>query len=251
VAVRVIAVPAAKLAVQVLPQLMPDGEDVTVPPPVPPLLVVKVYWITSKLAVTDLAASTVTMHVPVPVHAPDQPANCDVPSGVAVRVTWVPVVKPAAQVLPQSMPDGEEVTVPVPPFMPFLLIVKTSRSKLAVTDLAASMVTMQVAVPVHAPDQPVKLEAPSGVAVRVTTVPTVNPAVQVLPQLMPNGEEVTVPVPPFMPFLLTSKLVVPDAPPTGASREGRAVSGGDGRSGDASRIAGTSREGGAVSGGKS
>jgi hypothetical protein len=45
-----------------------------------------------KVAVTDLAASIVTSHVPVPEQPPpDQPANVEVDdTGVAVRVTTVP-----------------------------------------------------------------------------------------------------------------------------------------------------------------
>ena len=42
------------------------------------------------VAVTDFAASIVTTHVPVPVHAPDQPANVVLASGAAVSVTGVP-----------------------------------------------------------------------------------------------------------------------------------------------------------------
>lgn len=54
---------------------------------------------------------------------------------------------------------------------------------------------MQVPVPVHAPDQPVKSELASGLAVSVTDVPLVNVALHVDPQLMPAGTLVTVPVP--------------------------------------------------------
>ena len=43
--------------------------------------------------------------------------------------------------------------------------------KLAVTDLTASIVTEQLPVPTHAPDQPVNVEPLEGVAVILTTVP--------------------------------------------------------------------------------
>jgi len=61
-----------------------------------------------------------------------------------------------------------------PPMMPALLTerVKRCRSKVAVTDLAALMATVQV-VPetVSQPLQPMKVEPKAGVAVMVTTVP--------------------------------------------------------------------------------
>ena len=41
----------------------------------------------------------------------------------------------------------------------------------AVTNLAASMVTVQLLMPLQAPDQPAKFEPPLGVAFSVTTVP--------------------------------------------------------------------------------
>jgi hypothetical protein len=43
-----------------------------------------------------------------------------------------------------------------------------ARVNIAVTDFAAFMVTVHVAVPVHAPLQPVKLEPAAAVAVSVT-----------------------------------------------------------------------------------
>jgi hypothetical protein len=54
-----------------------------------------------------------TVHVPVPVHAPVQPANTDPKFGVAVRVTMTPL-KGATQVLGHDIPLGEDVTVPLP-----------------------------------------------------------------------------------------------------------------------------------------
>jgi len=66
----------------------------------------------------------------------------------------------------------------------------------AVADFAVVMLTVQVvAVPVQAPDQPVKLEPAAGAAVSVTDVPLLKLAEQVLPQLIPAGLLVTVPVP--------------------------------------------------------
>jgi hypothetical protein len=137
----------------------------------------------------------VTVHVPVPVHAPDQPAKVEVPLGLAVKVTTVPVAKLAAQVAPQLMPARDEVTVPSPE--PALLTVRSYgiHVKLAVTDLAASTVTVQDPAPAHAPGQPAKVEVPSGAAARVTAVPVTKSAEQVVPKSMPAGEEVTVPPP--------------------------------------------------------
>ena len=60
-------------------------------------------------------------------------------------------------------------------------------------EVAAFMVTEPVLQPV--PLQPAKVEPDAGVAVRVTTVPLLKLAEQALPQLMPAGELVTVPLP--------------------------------------------------------
>ena len=66
------------------------------------------------VAVTDVSAVSVRLHVPVSVQAPDHPVNVEPVLGVAVRVTDVPLAKLALQVAPQLMPDGLLVTVPVP-----------------------------------------------------------------------------------------------------------------------------------------
>ena len=69
------------------------------------------------------------------------------------------------------MPAGVLVIVPRPE--PTLVTVnwKTVRVNVAVTDLAPSIVTTHAPVPEHAPLQPAKTDAESGVAVRVTCVP--------------------------------------------------------------------------------
>src|ERR1700686_2772058 len=55
-----------------------------------------------------------TVQVPLPLQAPLQPTNFSPDSAVALRVTDVPVSKLAPQPDPQSMPCGEERTVPFP-----------------------------------------------------------------------------------------------------------------------------------------
>ena len=72
---------------------------------------------------------------------------------------------------------------------------------MAVTDLAADMATVQVPVPVQAPDQPEKLLPDAATALRVTLVPETNEAVQAEPQEIPVGVLLTVPEP--VPLRLT------------------------------------------------
>jgi hypothetical protein len=66
------------------------------------------------------------------------------------------------------------------------------------------MFTVQVPVPVQAPLQRVKAEPEAGVAVSVTPVPLGTLALQVLPQAIPFGLEVTVPLP--VPLFPTFRL---------------------------------------------
>jgi hypothetical protein len=70
--------------------------------------------VAANVAVTALAESMVTVQLPVPVHAPLQPVNVDMPSGIAVSVTIVPVPNNAEHVAPQLMPAGLDVTLPLP-----------------------------------------------------------------------------------------------------------------------------------------
>src|SRR5262249_24384103 len=56
-----------------------------------------------------------TVHVPVPLHpSPLQPVKRDPLALLAIRVTLVPASKAALQVLPQLIPAGLEVTMPLP-----------------------------------------------------------------------------------------------------------------------------------------
>src|SRR5215475_13935210 len=82
--------PASYVAEHVAPQLMPPGLDVTVPVPAPALATVSVAE-RLNVAVTAWPALIVTVHgLATPVQAPDQPANVEPGSGVAVKVTTVP-----------------------------------------------------------------------------------------------------------------------------------------------------------------
>jgi hypothetical protein len=70
-----------------------------------------------------------------------------------------------------------------------------SRLNVALTVTGAFPVTVQTAVPEHAPLQPSNLEPEAAVAVSVTSVPGEYVVVQLLPQLIPTGALLTVPVP--------------------------------------------------------
>jgi len=165
-----------------------------------------------KVAVTEVAAFIVTLQVPVPVQPPPlQPVNVEPAAGAAVRVTTVPVVKEVEQVAPQEMPAGTLVTAPLPP--PDLVTVRAKDDcmKVAVTEVAAFIVTLQVPVPVQPPPlQPVKVEPAPGAAVSVTTVPGVKEAEHVAPQEIPAGLLVTVPLP--APALETVSVEPVDTP---------------------------------------
>jgi len=174
--------------------LIPGGFEVTVPVPVPAGTTLRVGRFV-KFAVTVLSESMLTVHVvAVPLHAPDQPAK-NPRTVFAVRVTAVFGSKKLVQVGLQLIPAGAEVTKPVP--SPVTETVSSGlNTKFALTDLAASMVTTQVGdVPLHAPDQFEKSENALGVAVSVTTVPALYPSSQSAGQDIPDGLDVTVPLP--------------------------------------------------------
>jgi hypothetical protein len=141
----------------------------------------------------------VTEQLPVPEHpAPLQPTNVEPVAGEAVSTTMVPVVNELPQVPPQEIPAGLELTAPVP--VPDRLTLSEKRIgallNVAVTDCAAFIVSVQAPVPEHpAPLQPPKVEPESGEAVSVITVPTEYELLQVPPQAIPAGLEITVPVP--------------------------------------------------------
>jgi hypothetical protein len=131
-----------------------------------------------KDAATDRAAVIATVQADVPVHAPVQPSNVEPAAAAAVRVTLAPLVKLFEHVEPQSIPAGALVTLPAP-FPDFTTDrvkvggVKLVRAKVAVRAVAAVIETEQPPVPVHAPDQPAKVDPAAATAVNVTLVPLV------------------------------------------------------------------------------
>src|SRR5216117_2790271 len=208
VAVRVTAVPTVNEAEQAAPQEIPEGALLTVPLPVPVLVTLRANDCWTKPAVTEAAALIVTMQVPVPEQAPPlQPVKVEPAVGVAVKVTAVPLANGAEHVAPQAMPAGLLATVPAPAPALVSVRVKDCTANVAVTEVAAFTVTMQVPVPEQPPPlQPVKVELASGVAVKVTAVPVANGAEHVAPQAITAGLLVTVPAP--APALVTVSVKV-------------------------------------------
>lgn len=196
-AVKVTALPLANAAEHVAPQEIPAGLLVTLPVPAPVGLTVSVKVCTAKVAVTVVAAPSVTTQVPVPVQPPPfQPVKVEPAAGAAVRVTAVPLANGPAHAAPHEMPAGELVTVPEPAPALVTVSVKVCTVKVAVTVVAALSVTVQVPVPEHPPPlQPVKTEPAAGAAVRVTAVPLANEAAHVVPHERLGGELVTAPTP--------------------------------------------------------
>ena len=65
---------------------------------------------------------TVTVQVPVPLHAPLHPWNIELPVGVAANITCAPQEKLPLQFAVQLMPAGLLVTIPVPLVILFIVM---------------------------------------------------------------------------------------------------------------------------------
>jgi len=107
--------------VTVTTQLMPPGEDITVPPPVMPDVSVNTGpGRRSKAALALRVPAMVSSHE-LPLQAPPHVLKLELPLAVVVSVTLLSRGKSAKQapvaVLPvmvQSMPAGEDTTLPLP-----------------------------------------------------------------------------------------------------------------------------------------
>jgi hypothetical protein len=115
--------------------------------------------------------SNVMVQSVVPVHsAPLQPVNLNPEAAVARKDTLLPETTVEEQTVPQLIPEGVLVTIPLPFFE--TVSVTGFMAKLAVHVLFAFMVTApseQSESPVH----PVNLESDAGMGVKTTTVPDV------------------------------------------------------------------------------
>ena len=82
-----------KLVTQEVPQLMPAGDEVTVPLPVPAFATLREkVAMALNVAVTARACVIDTVQVPVPVQAPLQPVKVELLATAAVSVTTAPIV---------------------------------------------------------------------------------------------------------------------------------------------------------------
>jgi hypothetical protein len=198
VAVRVTDVPAAKLTLQEAPHDRPAGALITVPVPEPETVKVSATRVVgAKVAVIVVALTGETVQVLVPVQPPpDQPVKTEPALAVAVRTTELPEGKLAEQLVPQLMPAGALVTLPLPSPARTTVSVTGAGAKVARTVVDVARVSEQDPVPAQpAPDQPMNTQPAAGVAVSDTAVPAVKLAAQLDPQSMPAGVLVTVPVP--------------------------------------------------------
>jgi hypothetical protein len=211
VAVKVTVVPPVKFALQVPGQLMPPGALVSEPDLLPAKVTDrgKLTVTALNVAVTDCAAFILMLQAPAPEQAPLHPAKVDPAFAVAVKVTAVPAAKFALQVREQLMPPGTLVSEPepLPENVTDRVKLEGTVLKVAVTDCAALMVTLQTPVPVQAPLQPAKVDPAVAAAVKVTAVPLLKFTLQVLGQLIPEGALVTEPEPARV--TVRGKLLVP------------------------------------------
>jgi hypothetical protein len=126
-------------------------------------------------------------------HAPLKPEKVDPPVAVADKVTIVPSLKLAAQVVGQSIPAGLLVTLPLPETETVNCAGLTAVNVAETDWLPESRIVHTE--PLHAPPKPAKLNPEAAVAVNVTDVPEAKLALQVEGQLTPAGLLITVPVP--------------------------------------------------------
>ena len=79
-----------------------------------------------------------------------------------------PVVAAVPPVIVQLIPDGTDVTTPVPFPLPITVSVPPDSVKIATTEVACATVNTQLPAPLQPPDQPVNVLPATAAAVNVT-----------------------------------------------------------------------------------
>lgn len=171
-----------------------------------------------KVAVTERACVMETVQVvAVPLQAPDHPEKVEPVLGVAESVTEAPTTYGALQLAPQLIPDGLEVTTPVP--VPDLATVKVNAganvAEIVVSDISEMA---HVGEELHGLPHPVKTEPSKAAAVKVTVKPLANLPEHDTPQSSPAGADVTFPAP--LPSRVTARARAAPTPPTHVPPEG-------------------------------
>jgi hypothetical protein len=172
----------------------------TIVPPEVPLdvtslttLVVNVYPEPLNVAVQPMLLVRVTLPS-VQSALPVQPAKLEPEAGVATRFTFVPLLSVVVHVLPQLIPAGLLVTVPLPVPVRFTVsvyvVIKLNTAVQLISEFIVTLPLLQADS-----DQPAKVEPLAGAAARATAVPPVYTSVQSLPHVIPAGELVIVPLP--------------------------------------------------------
>ncbi|MBL8523406.1 MAG: hypothetical protein JNN20_06945 [Betaproteobacteria bacterium] len=161
-----------------------------------------------------MAASVICVPAAVPEQFPDQPEKLDPLAGLAVSVTTLLIASAVEHVLPHEIPAGLETTEPEPvPATPTYNVavagggggVAATAAKLAVQLTFCDSTPVNVAaMPLQTPDQPLNVDPLAATAESVMLALTGKLATHVLPQEMPVGKVVTVPMP--VPDLLIVRL---------------------------------------------
>jgi len=139
-----------------------------------------------------------------------QPLNACPGCAVAVSVTTVPAMKFAEHIGPeQFIPPTLPITLPLPGGPATTIVRVNIGLKIALTNCAPLMISVQLPIPEQAPLlHPANAKPLAGAADSVTLVPALKVAVQVAAeQLIPAGLLVTVPEP--VTFTVSEKVTTP------------------------------------------
>jgi hypothetical protein len=126
----------------------------------------------AKTAVVCWFPLRVIVHVGLlPLQLPAHPTKYEFVVAVALRVTCVPGLNLALHVCPQLIPSGSLVTLPLP-VPPRVIANRGDVLNVAITEVFFVNVTLQMPLPLQAPDHPAKKESTIGAEVSVTSVPS-------------------------------------------------------------------------------